>query len=147
MNSGQAFVHLDRLLDRHIGPCSAGPLYLQMPEIAQLVLSRILAGDPADYVLHAYVVMPNHVHMLITPLSNVSSLMHRLKGATAREANRQLGRSGTPFWQRESYDRLVRDAREFRRIGNYIVQNPVRAGLSASPEAFRWSSAWVAEAG
>ena len=100
-----------------------------MPEIAQLVLSRILQGDPANYALHAWVVMPNHVHMLITPLSNVSSLMQRLKGATAREANRLLGRSGTPFWQHESYDRLVRDAREFRRIENYIIQNPVRAGL------------------
>ena len=143
MNSGQAFVHLDRLLDRP----GAGPLYLQVPEIAQLVLSRILQGDTANYALHAWVVMPNHVHMLITPLSNVSSLMQRLKGATAREANRQLGRSGTPFWQHESYDRLVRDAREFRRIENYIIQNPVRAGLSASPETFRWSSAWLAGGG
>ena len=53
--------------------------------------------------------------------------MQRLKGTTAREANRELCRAGTPFWQHESYDRLVRDAQEFGRIENYIVQNPVRA--------------------
>jgi REP element-mobilizing transposase RayT len=91
--------------------------------------------------------MPNHVHMLMTPPGNVSALMRRLKGVTAREANRQMGRTGTPFWQHESYDRLVRDDEEFRRIENYIVRNPVRAGLSDSPETFRWSSAWPAEAG
>jgi REP element-mobilizing transposase RayT len=86
-------------------------------------------GGLTDYTLHAWVVMPNHVHMLITPLGSVSALMQRLKGVTAREANSQLGRSGTPFWQHESYDRLVRDAQEFRRIENYIVQNPVRRAV------------------
>jgi REP element-mobilizing transposase RayT len=133
MTSGRAFVHLDRLLDRQ----SAGPLYLQIPHIARLVAHSIQKGGKRDYTLQAWVVMPNHVHLLVTPLTNVIALMQRLKGTTAREANRALGRTGTPFWQHKSYDRLVRDAQEFGRIENYIIQNPVQAGLAARPELYR----------
>jgi hypothetical protein len=60
---------------------------------------------------------------------------------TAREGNRILGLTGPPFWQDESYDRLVRDSREFARIARYIEMNPVQAGLAAQPEQFLWSSA------
>ena len=67
-----------------------------------------------------------------------------MKGTSAKDANLLLNRSGPPFWQEESYDRLVRDAAEFRRIENYIVQNPVKAGLASSPEEYRWSSACAA---
>ena len=56
-----------------------------------------------------------------------------------------LGLTGTPFWQDESYDRLVRDDQEFKRIATYIEMNPVRAGLVATPEVFQWSSAWPIE--
>jgi REP element-mobilizing transposase RayT len=79
--------------------------------------------------------MPNHVHLLVTPWTDVPMLLRRLKGVTAREANQVLARRG-PFWQHESYDRLVRDEREFCRIENYIVQNPVKAGLAAAPELY-----------
>ncbi len=73
--------------------------------------------------------------------------MRQLKGATARQANKLLHRAGKPFWQHESYDRLVRDAEEFRRIDNYIVRNPVRAGLAVRPEEYPWSSASAPPAG
>ena len=91
--------------------------------------------------------MPNHVHLLITPFIDPSVILKRIKGASAREANLHLGLPGQPFWQHESYDRLVRNPREFGQIENYIVQNPVRAGLAASPEQYRWSSAWMGEGG
>ena len=65
-----------------------------------------------------------------------------LKGYTAREANRLLGRTGQPFWQGESYDHWVRDETEFIRIIAYIENNPVKAGLVARSEDRRWSSAW-----
>jgi putative transposase len=52
-----------------------------------------------------------------------------------------LGLTGKPFWQDESYDRLVRDGTEFERIRRYIEYNPVRAGLVATPAAYPWSSA------
>jgi REP element-mobilizing transposase RayT len=84
--------------------------------------------------------MPNHVHLLITPQIDVSSLLRKLKGATARQANKLLMQTGENFWQDESYDHLVRSAEEFRRIANYIIQNPVRAELAASAADYPWSS-------
>ena len=141
VNSGQAFVLMDRLLDGE----TCGPLYLRRPEIVELVAAEIKRGAGAEYDLHAWVVMPNHVHLLITPLAKVSNLMQGIKGVTAREANKVLGLTGQRFWQRESVDRLVRDREEFRRVERYIVQNPVAAGLADCAEEFRWSSAWVAE--
>jgi putative DNA methylase len=110
-----------------------------MPNVAQLVSAQIQAGKQ-HYILHSWVIMPNHVHLLITPSIQVSKITRSLKGATARQANLLLNRTG-PFWQDESYDHLVRNPEEFRRIENYIIQNPVRAGLATSPEEFPWSSA------
>ncbi len=91
--------------------------------------------------LHNYVVMANHIHLLITPRTELSSLMQSLKRFTAREANRILGLTGKPFWQEESYDHLVRTPAEFGRIARYIEWNPVSAGIVATPEAHPWSSA------
>ena len=85
--------------------------------------------------------MPNHVHLLITPQTDVPKLLQKLKGSTARQANHWLGRTGTPFWQEESYDHLVRNSPEFVRIEKYIVQNPVQAKLVQSAEEYPWSSA------
>ena len=138
ITSGQAFVAMDRLLDN----ARTGPLYLRQPEIAAMVVEAIrYRQDLGSYQLHAFVVMANHVHLLITPHVEVSRLMHSLKRFTAREGNRMLGHTGQPFWQDESYDRLVRDETEFQRIARYIEMNPVKAGLAAAPEAFPWSGA------
>jgi putative DNA methylase len=69
--------------------------------------------------------------------------MKSLKGFTARQANRMLARTGTPFWQKESYDHWVRDEAEWHRIARYIENNPVKAGLVSTPDAYRWSSAFA----
>jgi REP element-mobilizing transposase RayT len=90
-----------------------------------MVADSIGKGSVCDYRLHAWVAMPNHVHLLITPQVEVSALLRRLKGASAREGNKLLGQTGRPFWQDESYDHLVRSADEFHRIEKYILQNPV----------------------
>ena len=92
---------MDRLLDN----ACIGPLYLRQPEIAERVVDAIRHRDGQAYQLHTYVVMPNHVHLLITPRAPLSKLMQSLKRFTAREANRILGLTGQPFWQDESYDR------------------------------------------
>ncbi len=128
---------MDRILD---SGCT-GPLYLRMPKIASMIVDAIHYREQAlnHYRLHAYVVMPNHVHLLITPLVLVSRIMHSLKKGTAREGNRALGLTG-PFWQDESYDRLVRNDTEFDRIADYIENNPVKPGLAATVEDFLWSS-------
>lgn len=137
--AGRAFVVMDRLLDTAL----IGPLYLRQPDIAGMVVEAIRHQDHhlGHYHLQAYVVMANHVHLLVSPRVPVSRLMQSLKRFTAREGNRLLGRTGQPFWQDESFDRLVRDEAERERILRYIERNPVNAGLVASPEDFPWSSA------
>jgi putative DNA methylase len=64
-----------------------------------------------------------------------------MKGQSARDANRKLGRAGMPFWQEESFDHWVRNEAQFERIRKYIEQNPVKAGLAGRAEDWRWSSA------
>jgi type I restriction enzyme R subunit/putative DNA methylase len=119
-------------------------MYLRQPAIAQLVVESIRIGKQLDhYELYAYVVMANHVHLLIDPQIDPSRLLKSLKGATAREANKLLGRTGEPFWQKESYDHWVRNRDEFERIARYIENNPVKAGLVKVPEEYPWSSASV----
>ena len=135
--SGQAFLAMDRILD---SACS-GPLFLRMPAVAKMVMDAIGYRDRRTFQLHAFVVMPNHVHLLMTPLEAVSKVMQSLKRFTAREGNRMLGLTGQPFWQDESYDRLVRNDSEFERIVHYIERNPVTAGLAPTPGEFPWSSA------
>jgi len=139
LNSGQAFAAMDRLLDE---ACD-GPFYLRQPAIADMVVSAIQynSNTLGHYLLHAFVVMPNHVHLLITPAIALPKLTKSLKGITAKQANTMLALTGSRFWQEESYDHLVRDEREFEEIRNYIEENPVRAGLTSEATDFRWSSA------
>ena len=130
---------MDRLLDT----ACTGPLYLRRPEFAKMVVNAIHyeEWDMRHCQLHSYVVMPNHVHLLMTPLVDVSKVTQSLKRFTAREGNRILGRTGQPFWQDESYDRLVRNKAEFQRIADYIEMNPVKCGMVSTAEEFLWSSA------
>ena len=93
------------------------------------------------YLLHAFVVIPNHVHLLATPAVALPQLMKSLKGITAKRANAILGLTGSRFWQEESYDHAVRHQREFDKIRSYIEENPVRAGLVNEAGEYRWSSA------
>jgi putative transposase len=131
-------------MDRLLADGRIGPSYLRIPEIASLIVDALRYRNARDFDLHNFVVMPNHVHILVTPQIPVSNFMHSLKRFTARQANRTLGLTGQAFWQDESYDRLVRDAREFDRIASYIERNPVDAGLVSEPDRFQWSSAWPA---
>jgi REP element-mobilizing transposase RayT len=87
--------------------------------------------------------MPNHVHLLVTPNVVATRWLGPLKGFTAYQANRILGRAGNPFWQHEGYDHLVRSDEEFARIRRYIENNPASAGLVAEPGDFEWSSAYA----
>lgn len=117
-------------------------MYLRQPAIAQIVVGSIHKGvELGHFELGAYAVMANRVHLLILPKVAPDRLMKSLKGSTAREANRVLGRTGEPFWQKESYDHWVRDHREFEKIRAYIENNPVNAGLARTPDEFPWSSA------
>ena len=121
-----------------------GPKSLQMPKIARMVVASIKQGERlGHYDLVAYAVMPNHVHLLIWPKIAPSRLMKSLKGVTAREANKILGTTGEPFWQKESYDHWVRDAEELQKIRHYIYNNPVKAGLVVDARDYPWASTGV----
>ena len=141
---GHAFVAQDRTMDR----CASGSRWLSHPPIADVVAHAICIGESERqfYELGAWVVMPNHVHLLILPKVLVAVLMRWLKGSTARSANRILGRTGQPFWQDESYDHYLRRGSPIDRTISYIEQNPVSAGLVGSAQDWRWSSAgWQAK--
>lgn len=139
-SAGKAFVWMDRYLDeaRH------GPTWLQKEEICNLVSESLqhAARILHFYELHAWVIMRNHVHILVQPLVEPPRFLQSVKGYTAREANRILHRSGESFWQRESYDHWIRNRYEFERVRMYIENNPVRTGIVSRPEQYRWSSAY-----
>jgi REP element-mobilizing transposase RayT len=114
-----------------------------------LVLKHCRHDDGERYVLHGVVVMPDHVHMLLTPMCGPEGWPHSLavilkliKGVSARSVNKLLGSSG-PVWQEESFDHVLRSEESFLEKLEYIRQNPVRAGLAIRPEDYRWL--WVAE--
>ena len=137
LRNGRAFAAMDRLLDSN----RSGPLFLSQPEVANLIVRALMDGERFErYRLHAWVVMPNHVHLLVTPQVTARQWLGPLKGFTGHAVNRLLVRSGA-FWQDESYDHLVRDSESFDRIRRYIEWNPVKAGLAGTPEEFAWSSA------
>jgi putative transposase len=129
-------------MDRHLDRAEHGPRFLQQEAIAALVAESLLHGvERGHYQLGAFAIMANHVHALLLPLQAPSRIMKSLKGYTAHQSNRLLGRTGTPFWQRESYDHWVRDQQEWEKIVADIENNPVKAGLVSHPEDYRWSSA------
>ncbi len=137
-----------------------GPEWLKDERIAAIVVESLHFLDNRSYTLNAYCVMSNHVHAIFKPLlieeepqeafdeqecvyiesnhPSLARLMKSLKGYTAREANRILGRKGR-FWEPETYDHYVRDAAEFERIVAYILNNPVKAGLVENWHEWRWS--------
>src|SRR5204863_8647371 len=96
------------------------------------------------YQLRAWVIMPNHVHVVLRPQASLPVVTRWLKGSSARKANLILGRTGEAFWQDESFDHRVRDEVELDRIVRYVEDNPVRAGLAANPRDWLWSSAGLA---
>jgi putative transposase len=129
-------------MDRYLDTTRLGPMYLAQESLARIVVASLHRGALlGHYELGAYVVMSNHVHVLLLPRISPSRLMQSLKGATAREANRVLGRTGETFWQAESYDHWVRDEKEWERIAAYIENNPVKAGHVQRAEDYGWSSA------
>ncbi len=131
----------DAALDR----ATYGPRWLAQPAVAEVVADALCYGEKVGkYRLHAWVVMPNHVHVLITPESPFSEIMRWLKWTTARRSNQLLGRCGIAFWQDESYDHWVRSSEEFKKIVAYVEWNPVSAGLVELPEQWHWSSARMA---
>jgi len=93
------------------------------------------------YLLHDFVIMPDHFHLLITPLVTLERVMQLIKGGFSFRAKRELGFSHE-IWQPSYYDRRVRDAEEFFAFREYIRQNPVKRHLVSVTEEYRYSFAW-----
>jgi REP element-mobilizing transposase RayT len=131
----------EAVLDRGFGEC-----WLAKPEIATLVENAVLHFDNTRYRVLARCVMPNHVHVVIETVvgHGLSAVVQSWKSFTATAANRLLGRSGT-FWDRDYFDRYIRDEKHFEATVDYVERNPVKAGLVSTPQLWRWSSAWRRE--
>ena len=116
---------IEEYLDRSFGKC-----WLREPRIAELVQTALLYFDGDRYRLYAWVIMPNHVHALLTPGTSwsLSEILHAWKSYTTHQANRLLVRQGK-FWQEESFDRYIRDEHHFSAAVEYIEANPMKAGL------------------
>jgi REP element-mobilizing transposase RayT len=145
------------LVEESLEISSYGPQWLSRSDIAQIVVDSINFAASQMVDLHAYTVMPNHVHLAFSIGHGVlgrhidahqlnceqvpypvSRIIGSIKKYTARKSNKILGRAGQ-FWQDESYDRWVRDLRELRKSLWYIIQNPVRARLVKDWREWRWT--------
>ena len=155
LNEKKLFALWDKCLDKDLGV-----QWLADRRIATIVRENLYYHAGTKYSLWAYVIMPNHVHVLLKPdevwekrfevdgsgrvqyeRGPLSAILHSLRGYTASEANKILGRKGK-FWQGEAFDHWVRDNNEFERIIYYIEHNPVKAGLAKHPEYWIFSSAY-----
>jgi REP element-mobilizing transposase RayT len=124
------------LTAENTGRALSGPLWLRDARVARIVEDAIQFGETARglYALYAWVIMPNHVHLVIEPKAALPGVMRWLKGRTGRVANSILGRTGMAFWQDESYDHWIRSSNELRETIAYVESNPVKAGLVDSEE-------------
>jgi putative transposase len=141
--------------DDYLDRAETGPRWLSQPEIAEIVKEALHYRDGKVFDLHSYSIMSNHVHVVFASLIRseyhsalpnksdcqsdlpLNKIMQSLKRHTARRANSFLGREGA-FWQDESYDRVIRDNDEYIRTVNYVLENPVNAGLVLRWEDWKW---------
>ena len=134
-SSGKAFLAFDRELDR----AATGPTWLKNPRLAQLVVDalRFGADQRKYYQLHSFVVMSNHVHILVSPTVRLSTIPKAIKGFTAREANKILKRTGKTFWQDECFYR-------FCRFFKILTNDAERNSGKVRPDKSRASSCVIA---
>ena len=129
-------LELEAYLDKGRGEC-----HLRRPEVARLVEQALRFFDGTRYELLAWVVMPNHVHVLFAQREvTLGKVVGSWKSYTAKEANRILGRTGQ-FWDEDYWDTYLRDEAQERRTRRYIENNPVKACLVREPGQWPWGSA------
>ena len=128
---------VDEALDR-----GEGPDWLSDATCADIVAEALKFFDGERYRMLAWVVMPNHVHVLVKQMDGwpLSMMVKSWKSFTARKINRHLGRAGA-LWAPDYFDRFMRDEGQVIATMHYIEANPVKAGLCAEPTNWRWSSA------
>jgi putative transposase len=143
-------VHLDKVYflkkDKYLDTTNQGKHYLKEDRLAQVVADTLHFWDNQRLELICYCIMSNHVHTVFRLFDEnetakpfyLQEIMHSIKLYSANRCNKILGLEGQ-FWNRESYDRLVRDDKELRRILVYILNNPVKANLCEKMSDWKWS--------
>jgi len=123
------------------------PQWLSNKEVATIIQDSLFFNHHKAYNLLCYCIMPNHVHVLLKPLKDPSNLyyslsriMHNHKSFTAQKCNKILKRTGT-FWYPDFYDHYIRNEKELYNVVNYILNNPVKAGLCDNWED--WEFSWM----
>jgi REP element-mobilizing transposase RayT len=129
-----------------------GSCILRNATIAGMVQQSLLRFDAHRYRLLAWVVMPNHIHVLFQPMNGwtAAKIVASWKKFTANKICDHRFRTGEgpapPVWHREYWDRYIRNQDHFQQAIDYIHANPVKAGIAATPEAWPWSSAFPGNA-
>jgi REP element-mobilizing transposase RayT len=138
----QERILLQRRIERYLDQ-GYGKAVLKHTGVAAMVQDALLRFHGERYKLFAWVVMPNHVHSLMTRFENheLQDILHSLKSYTAHEANKMLHCRGQ-FWIEDYFDRYMRNQEHFRRTVKYIENNPVIAELCQTPSDWPFSSAW-----
>lgn len=123
-----------------------GECHMRRKEIAEIVRGAILRFAGEKFELGAWCVMPNHVHLVIRPKEgyHLCEILQGMKAFSAKMANRLLEREGA-FWQRESYDHIIRDGEDFLKQTRYVLVNPVKAGLAGWEFAGDGADKWRPE--
>ncbi len=119
-------------------------MFLRDERIAKIAADALLFHAEKKYKLIAWIVMPNHIHFLAVPFKDIelAEITHSIKSYTAKEANKVLNRTGK-FWQRESFDRYIRNYEHFIKTIDYIENNPVKAALCENYTDWKFSNAFV----
>ena len=133
--------HLNRLRE-DVHDSGLGECFLRKPEVVDQLRMQLFAGDEDYLHISDFVIMPNHVHLLIIPTAmELEDCMKRIKGSSAAICNRILGRSGT-FWQADTFDHIVRNLGQRAKYREYIANNPEQAGIQV-PENARYQADWM----
>ncbi|HOZ01974.1 MAG TPA: transposase [Candidatus Syntrophosphaera sp.] len=130
--------------DEYLAQCHSD-LSICDADIGPKICSALEYYDGQDYQLHAYCLMPNHVHMLLKPLADafgkhslISNIVQKIKSYTAKQINRQKGTTGK-VWNEEYFDRYIRDYDDYYATAAYILDNPVKAGLTKTRDEWPYS--------
>ncbi|PYX84968.1 MAG: hypothetical protein DMG68_19095 [Acidobacteria bacterium] len=107
---------------------------------ARLLIDTLYHYRDSAYLLHEFVIMPDHIHALITPLTSLERAVQFIKGRFSYRAKKELG-SNLEIWQKGFSDHRIRDADDYAQHVEYIRQNPVKKQLVARPEEYAFTSA------
>src|SRR2546421_7637749 len=133
---------LQRRIEKYLDQ-GYGQAFMKEHRIAAMIQNVVLGSDGKTYRLSAWVIMPNHIHMLATRFEKytLADIIQSIKSITSHRANRILQRNGQ-FWMLDYFDRYIRTCEHFATTVRYIENNPVKARLCKRPEDWRFSSAW-----